>query len=301
MRLFPQKASAAATAAAAGLVLLVAPAVRAEEDRFASVEIEAQHVAGSVHMLTGLGGNMGVSVGEDGVLLIDDQYAPLSARILAAIEALGGARPRIVLNTHVHGDHVGGNAFFGAAGTIIAHQNVRLRLTADDTARTALPLVTFEDRLQIHFNDDEIDVIHLPAGHTDTDSIVWFKNANVVHVGDLMRTGKFPYVDLDRGGSVDGFLAALEAVLDLVPEDVRIIPGHGGLASVVDLAETIDMIRATREAVRGASDAGRSRDDIVSAGLDPRWAGFDGGMVSAERWIDTLLAAAPAAGEAVRR
>lgn len=272
----------------------------AEADRFAAVQVTAQHVGGSVHMLTGAGGNIGVSVGPDGTLIIDDQFAPLAGRIQAAIDQLGGAQPKLVLNTHFHGDHTGSNAHFGRTGTIIAHDNVRARLlNVEDGERYALPLVTFADRVRIHFNDDEVDFIHLPHGHTDGDSVVWFKNANVIHMGDHLFSGRFPFIDTASGGTVEGFVKNLETVLTMVPEDVRVIPGHGPLGSVVTIAESIDMIRATQKIVQDAVAAGRSAEEIAQAGFGDRWTEFGTGFINAERWVQILLA--PAVSEPARR
>ncbi len=263
----------------------------AEADRFKDVVVSGIPVSGSVYMLTGSGGNLAVSIGPDGTLLVDDQYQPLAPKIQAEITRLKGGTPRVLLNTHYHGDHTGGNVAFGASTVIIAHDNVRLRLLDADTARAGLPLVTFADRVRLHFNDDEIDVIHLPAGHTDGDAFVWFKTANVVHMGDHFFNGRFPYVDVDAGGTVDGYLANVSRVLDMVPADARIIPGHGPLASVVELAEFKDMIEQTRDAVRAELRAGRSIDDVVAAGVAPRFARFDGGFISQEAWLRTIDAA----------
>ena len=172
--------------------LLATSIVRAEEDPFKDTRINSQVVGDHVYMLTGRGGNIGLSVGEDGTLIVDDQYAPLSARILAVIDELGGDKPKLILNTHYHGDHIGGNAKFSKDGTIIAHDNVRIRLLQDDSiTRATLPLITFADRVKVHFNDDDIEVIHLPHGHTDGDAVVWFTGANVLHMGDLFFCWKF--------------------------------------------------------------------------------------------------------------
>jgi glyoxylase-like metal-dependent hydrolase (beta-lactamase superfamily II) len=242
------------------------------QDRFAKVEIKSQHVGGPVHMLTGMGGNIAVSIGPGGTLLVDDQFLPLAQRIEAAITALDGGAPRMLLNTHFHADHVGGNSHFGT-GTIIAHENVRIRLSNDDNVvRSALPLVTFDDRIRIHFNDDEIDVIHLP-GHTDGDAVVWFKNAGVVHMGDLYFNGRFPFIDLDNGGNVDSYLAAIETMLNMLPADVSVIPGHGPLSNLAELAEFKAMIEATLDHVRDAIEAGEDVDAIVASAVErlPDW------------------------------
>ena len=262
----------------------------ADADRFANVEVSAEKVSGNVYMLVGAGGNIGVSVGTDGTLIIDDQYAPLSARIQAAISKLGGDSPRLVLNTHFHGDHTGGNPFFGTAGTVIAHENVRVRLRSDDKfERTGLPVVTFQERLRIYFNDDELDVIHLPTGHTDGDAIVWFKNANVMHLGDHFFNGGFPFVDIDSGGSVQGFVKNLKTVLAIAPADIRIIPGHGKLGNVIELSESLEMIESTLHDVETALAQGKSEADIIAAGVAERWKSYGRGFINEERWLQTLL------------
>jgi glyoxylase-like metal-dependent hydrolase (beta-lactamase superfamily II) len=263
----------------------------AAEDPFAGVEVKATRVAGSVYMLTGAGGNIGVSIGDDGTLIVDDQFAPLAERILAALTSIGGKRPKLVLNTHYHGDHTGSNAFFGESGTIIAHDNVRVRLVADpQTVRGALPLVTFADRLRVHFNDEEIELVHMPHGHTDGDSVVWFRNANVVHMGDHFFNGRFPFIDIQGGGSVKGFIANLEAVLEMAPADVRIIPGHGELARIADLERALGVSRTTSSTVSAALAAGESADALVARGLGPDYAEWGSGFINEERWIRIIEA-----------
>jgi len=273
--------------------LITGAALASEADRFAAVEVTAQHVRGSVHMLTGAGGNIGLSVGKDGTLLIDDQYGPLAERIQNAVNESGGATPKLVLNTHYHGDHTGSNAHFGAAGTIIAHENVRIRLVnADSVDPIALPVVTYQDRIRVFFNGDTIDVIHMPTGHTDGDSVIWFKNANVIHMGDQLFNGSFPYVDIPGGGSVAGYVANLEQVLQMVPTDIIVIPGHGAITDVGGISESLEMITATNKIVMQAIAAGSSPDEIVAAGLAARWDRFGQGFINEERWIRILLASA---------
>jgi cyclase len=289
------RAGALATGLAALLALsvpLVSAAAAAAADRFAGVEVVAHPVSGNVHMLVGAGGNIGVSIGADGTLIIDDQFAPLAERILQALDRLGGDRPKLILNTHFHGDHTGGNPFFGTTGTIVAHDNVRVRLAADDGfPAPGLPVLTFQDRVRVHFNDDTIEVIHFPAGHTDGDSVVWFRDANVLHMGDLLFNGLFPFIDLASGGSVEGVIANLSRILEMVPDDIRIIPGHGPLAGRGDLQETLTMIRETRATVLDALGSGRSVDEVVAAGLGPQWTSWGVGFINEERWIRTLAAA----------
>ncbi len=275
------------TALAIGL--LSGSAAAGPADRFADVKVTAQPVSGSVHMLTGAGGNIGVSVGEDGTLIIDDQYAPLAERIQAALDGLGGDKPKIILNTHVHGDHTGGNAHFGAAGTIIAHDNVRIRLLADDPERTALPLVTYAERVTVHFNDELLELIHLPTGHTDGDSVVWFKTANVIHMGDHLFVDRFPYVDVGSGGTVRGFMRNLSTVLDMVPDDIQVIPGHGPLTDKTAISSSLEMIRATRQVVADGIADGLSEQEIIDQGLGAEWASYGTGFINEERWIRILL------------
>jgi glyoxylase-like metal-dependent hydrolase (beta-lactamase superfamily II) len=276
--------SLAMTAACLPFNVLAGPA-----DRFAAVEVRAEPVSGSVYMLTGAGGNVGVSVGPDGTLIIDDQYAPLADRIQAALNGLGGGRPKIILNTHVHGDHTGSNAHFGADGTIIAHDNVRVRLLNEGNDRVALPLVTYEERVTVHFNDEELELIHMPAGHTDGDSVVWFTTANVIHMGDHLFVDRFPYVDVGSGGTVSGYMANLAIVLDMVPDDIRVIPGHGPLTDKAAIRTSLEMIRATRGIIADGVAEGLDADAIITRGLGEEWASFGTGFINEERWIRILL------------
>ncbi len=268
-------------------LLTASPSANASEpDRFADVTVKSSLVGGSVYMLTGAGGNIAVSLGKDGTLLVDDEFAPLGTRVQAAIDALGGAPPKIVLNTHFHDDHAGGNALFGDRAVIIANEQVRYRLLNDPALpRSALPVVTYVDRIRVQFNDDEIDVVHLPAGHTDGDAIVWFRNANVLHTGDLFFNGMFPFIDVENGGDIDGYIANVAKLLEMVPADTRIIPGHGPLASVVELGEFHDMLKATVSNIKARISAGESVESVVSNGLGPEWAGFATGFISEGQWI----------------
>lgn len=273
------------------LLLIAGSAGAAEEaDRFADVKVTAEPVSGTVYMLTGAGGNIGVSVGPDGTLIIDDQFAPLATRIQDALDGLGGNRPRLVLNTHYHGDHTGSNAHFGRTGTIIAHDNVRVRLLGtENTDRSALPLVTYDDDVTVHFNDEEIVLVHLPRGHTDGDSVVWFRSANVIHLGDHLFVDRFPYIDVESGGSVEGYVRNLDTVLSMVPDDIRVIPGHGPLTDKAAIRRSHDMIQATRAVVRAGVDEGLDADAIVARGLPAEWASFATGFINEERWIRILL------------
>ncbi len=277
-------------AVASAMICTATTASAADADRFADVKVTAQTVNGSVHMLTGAGGNVGVSVGEDGTLIIDDQYAPLAGRIQEALNGLGGGKPKLILNTHVHGDHTGSNAHFGNTGTIIAHDNVRVRLLSEEGLdRSALPLVTYTERVTVHFNDEEIQLIHMPTGHTDGDSVVWFTTANVIHMGDHLFVDRFPYIDIGSGGSVSGYIDNLNTVLGMVPDDIHVIPGHGPLTDKAAIVRSVDMIRSTRATVSEGVEAGLDADAIIAKGLDPKWASFGAGFINEERWIRILL------------
>ncbi len=271
-----------------GLVL-IAPAAGAQNDRFANVVIETIPVAGSVSMLTGSGGNIGVSAGADGVLIVDDQYAPLAGRIREALARLGSDRPRFVLNTHFHGDHVGGNAEFGADGVIVAHENVRGRLAGADAAAAALPVVTYDDDVTIHFNGEPVTLIHMPAGHTDNDSVVLFEESDVIHMGDHFFNGAFPFVDLASGGTVQGFIDNLEKVLSWIDDDTAVIPGHGPLATRRDLLDFYGALVSTSADIRRMKSRGMSKEEIVAEGLGAEYESWGRGFVSERRWIETVF------------
>ena len=270
--------------------LLSTPLV-AQRD-FSAVQIEATHVAGSVWMLVGQGGNIGVSSGPDGVLMVDDQFAPLADKIRDALREVGqseeAAEPQFLLNTHFHGDHTGGNAEFGEASTIVAHTNVRARLAAGGSPDVALPVVTFDDAVSIHFNGEEIRAFHIPHGHTDGDALIYFTGSNVLHMGDDFFAGRFPFVDIDNGGSVEGLASGIGEVMSNVPADIRIIPGHGPLSSVDDLRTYHRMITETIALVRGKIDAGMSSEQVQGEGVSDEWADWGGGFISTDRWLDTV-------------
>ncbi len=282
---------------AALAVLTLGAGVAPAQNDFSKVEIKATKVAGNVYMLEGSGGNIGVSVGRDGILIVDDQFAPLADKIRAALKTLGDGKLRFVLNTHWHGDHTGGNPVFGPEATIVAQSNVRKRLengsmlfgqTIPPASREALPVITFDESLSIHFNDEEIKAIHAPHGHTDGDTILYFTKANVVHMGDQFFNGRFPFVDLESGGSVEGYARNVGAVIERVPADVKIIPGHGPLASLDDLKGFHRMLVSTIEIVRKGMREGKTLDQLKAAGLPAEWKSYDGGFIKADGWIETI-------------
>ncbi len=264
--------------------------VVAAEDPFAKVQIKTIEVTDNVYMLVGAGGNIGVSKGPDGLLMIDDQFGPLASKIAAALEALGDSTPTYVLNTHYHGDHTGSNAHFGTNSIIMAQHNVRLRLISEGKMPDAgLPTITYDSRAHLFFNNEDIEMIHAPSGHTDGDSMVYFRNSNVIHMGDNMFNGRFPYIDLDAGGSVKGMISAVEMILTLINDDTKIIPGHGSLATKADLEAYLEMLKETSRSVAKALKKGQSEDEIINKGLGEKWQSWGAGFITEERWIQTLV------------
>jgi len=279
-----------------GLVLVALP-VCAQQRDFSKVEVRAQPVAGKVHMLQGAGGNIGVSVGSDGILIVDDQFAPLADKIRVALRGLGEGKLAFVLNTHWHGDHVGGNEIFGKEATIIAHDNVRKRMSSGQmlhgeqvqpSPAQALPIVTFGESLSVHFNGEEIKVIHYPQGHTDGDSVIFFTGSNVVHMGDDFFTGRFPFIDRESGGTLAGLTANIEKVLGELPADVKIIPGHGPLSTKADLEGYFGMIRGTTAHVRDRIAAGKDLKAIQAEGLPEQWKEWGSGFIKTDAWIQLI-------------
>lgn len=270
-----------------------------------SVEFRLTHVGGRVHMLEGAGGNLGVFVADDGVFLVDGQFAPLTDGILAEIRRVSTEPVRFLINTHFHGDHTGGNENFGPAGAlIVAHENVRRTLAQPhyiEMVQTrwpafgpeALPVVTFRDSVTFHLGGERIDVIHAPPSHTDGDSVIYFRGSDVIHMGDIYRTRGQPIFDRNNGGSYEGLIAASDFVLDLIGEDTKIVPGHGAISTRADLREVRDIMATVRDRIRAGIDAGRTVEQIIAA--DPS-AGFgwrDGRLTVEEtvRWIYAELAA----------
>jgi len=228
-------------------------------------------------MLVGRGGNLGVSTGEDGVFLIDDQFAQFAPAIIEEIASLSDGPIRFVANTHYHGDHSGGNEAMRETGaSIVAHDNVRARMstaqenkfwgrTTEATAPGAWPNITFSQNMTFHFNGQTIDVVHVPKAHTDGDSIIYFREANVLHMGDNFFNGLFPYIDIDGGGNVDGMIAALDRGLSMSNANTKIIPGHGPLSTAADMKASRDMLADVQARVKAKIDEGASLDEIISA------------------------------------
>ena len=280
------------------LFVFTAAAAQAQTD-FSKVQMKATKVAGNVYMLEGAGGNIGVSVGDDGLLIVDDQFAPLADKIRAALKGIADKKLRFILNTHWHGDHTGGNVAFGAEATIIAHDNVRKRLATEQKStvfntttpaspKEALPVITFDQSLSVHFNGEEIRAIHFPHGHTDGDSVIFFSSSNVVHLGDDFFAGRFPFVDLESGGSVQGLVKNIGELVAKIPADAKLIPGHGPLSTLDDLKSYHRMLQQTTEIVRGKIAAGKTLDQIKSEGLPDEWKPWGAGFIKTDRWLETI-------------
>ncbi|WP_400075030.1 MBL fold metallo-hydrolase [Winogradskyella sp. R77965] len=238
------------------------------QGRFDKVEIKTTQLSDHTYMLEGAGGNIGVSIGEDGVFVIDDQFAPLSEKILAAIKTLSDKPLKFLVNTHYHGDHSGGNENMTKAGaTIIAHDNVKKRLEGEQRdgsykPKEALPVITFNDKLNITINDESVAVFHAANAHTDGDALLYFTQSNVLHTGDTYFNGRYPYIDLNSGGSVDGYIEAVKRGLMVIDKDTKIIPGHGKVSNEEEYKSFLEMLETLRTNIQKAIDDGKTEDDV---------------------------------------
>ena len=283
---------------------LAALPVAAQDVDWDAVAITSEDLGGGIHVLFGRGGNIGLSTGDDGALLVDDQYAPLTDKILAAVRSITTEPVRFVINTHWHGDHTGGNENLGKAGSlIVAHENVRKRMNpaeftdlvgrSDQAAHEALPVVTFESGVTLHWNGLAIEARHQPQAHTDGDSVIFFRGANIVHMGDLFFNGAFPFIDVDSGGGIDGLIAAVESVAAATDDETTIIPGHGPVTDRATLLQYGAALRAARERISERVAAGQSEEEaaadyaalVTGIGTDIGWSPDAAGFVSAERFV----------------
>jgi glyoxylase-like metal-dependent hydrolase (beta-lactamase superfamily II) len=276
----------------------------AQDDQFSKVQIKVTKVAGSVYMLEGGGGNIGASVGDDGIVVVDDQYAPLADKIQAALKGITDKPIRFIINTHYHEDHTGGNAYFQKQAPIIAQDNVRKRLENGGTAgvgpggavhfeakpqpKEALPIITFDHDVTVHLNGEDIRALYFPAGHTDGDSVIFFPKSNVVHMGDDFVTYGFQVIDVDSGGSIDGMIDGVEKVIAQVPPDVKVIPGHGSLSNLDDVRAYLKMLKETREVVATALKKHETLAQMKQAKLLDPWKKYSGDFINQDAFLETL-------------
>ncbi len=273
-------------------------------DKFADVTVKVEKVGGNVYMLQGAGGNIGASVGDDGIVLVDDEFAPLAPKIKDALRGITDKPIRVVLNTHWHGDHTGGNAIFGAEAPIIAHENVRKRLASGSPAikiggktidpiapapHGALPVVTFDDKVYVHLNGEDIRALHFPSGHTDGDVVIFFTQSNVVHMGDDFVTYGFPFVDLASGGSVRGLAAAIDKVIPQLPPDVKVIPGHGNVSTIDDMKKLSAALKDCVKIVEAEVKKKKTLEQIQQAKVLAKYEDLGKGFVSADAFIETIF------------
>ncbi|UCE69607.1 MAG: MBL fold metallo-hydrolase [Flavobacteriaceae bacterium] len=267
---------------------------------FDTVEIRTEKVADQIYVLFGAGGNMGLAIGDDAAYLIDDQFAPLSEKIMAAVRKITDKPLKFLVNTHWHGDHTGGNENFGKAGTIlVAHEAVRKRLAAPSERNgrvrpaspvVALPEITFTDELTLHLDAERtMHVMHVNNSHTDGDSYIYFPEDNVIHMGDNFSNGGYPFIDLNSGGDIDGFIKNLSMALFMVDDQTRIIPGHGPVANRETLRAYRDMLETLRKRVRKAKDSGKTLEEILQMDPSREWdEGFGTGFINPERILTAI-------------
>jgi cyclase len=290
-----------------GVAVAVFAAGGGQETDFSKVQITVTKVSGNIYMLEGEGGNIGASIGEDGIVIVDDQFAPLAEKIQASLKSLGITdKPvRFVINTHYHGDHTGGNAPFSNAGsTVIAQDNVRKRMASGGTGgngpggsvhfdykpaeKAALPIITFEHDMTVHLNGEDIRALHFPAGHTDGDSIIFFPKNNVVHMGDDFVRYGFPFIDVSSGGSVQGMIAAMEKATAQLPADVKVIPGHGAISNLDDVREFTKMLKETSAVVEKALKKHKTLEQMKREKILEPWKKWSGDFVNTDAFIETL-------------
>ena len=280
-------------------VVLAASAALAQQQDFSKVEITAAQVAGSVWMLKGSGGNIAVSVGDDGIVMVDDQFAPLVPKIKAALAKISQKPVRFLINTHWHSDHVGGNAAMAETAAILAHENVRRRMQVggevpafnmkiEPAEARALPVVTYQHDVTIWLNGEPVRALHVPPGHTDGDTVVFFTKSNVVHMGDDFVTYGFPFVDLDSGGSVRGMIGAIDELLPQIPPDAKIIPGHGPLSTVADLKKFRNRLDEIVALVARGLKSGKTVEQMQKEKLLAPYEDWNGGFLKADQFMATV-------------
>jgi len=283
-------------------VLAFASLASAQDEYLSKVKMKVIKVSASVYMPQGAGGNIGASVGEDGIVIVDDEFAPLSDKIRAALKDITDKPVRFVINTHWHFDHTGGNEPFSSTSTVIAQDNVRKRLITGGTmgnngsvkmeikpaSKAALPIITFDHDVSVHLNGEDIRALHFPRGHTDGDSVIFFSQSNVVHMGDDFVTYGFPFVDLGSGGSVEGMVTAMEKVSAQLPADVKVIPGHGPISTLDDVRRYVTMLKETLAVVDKGIRAGKTLDRLKQENVLAPWQKWNGDFITTDQWLITL-------------
>jgi glyoxylase-like metal-dependent hydrolase (beta-lactamase superfamily II) len=282
-------------------VLLSVSSAFSQDNEFDKVQIKTIKTSGNVYMLLGSGGNIGVLTGDDGVFLVDDQFAPLTKKIKAAIGKISDKEIRFLINTHWHYDHVGGNENLGETGSvIIAHENVRKRMSTDQfieffqvkvpaSPKVALPIITFTQDLMFHLNGEDIHVFHVSNAHTDGDSIVYFRNSNVIHTGDIYFAGIYPFIDTSTHGSVNGVIDAAQHILSIIDDDTKVIPGHGSLSNKAELSTYVDMLISLRAKITKQISDGKTLEEIQKSKpaqeFDEKWGH---GMLTSDKFVQIL-------------
>ena len=267
------------------------------DDDFSKEVIKSTQLTSSMYMLEGAGGNITALIGPDGVLLVDDDFAQMADKLVAKLKELKGSSPRYIINTHFHYDHTGGNEVFGSTATIIAATEARERLMSEQTLwkkqhpsvpSQAWPTLTFDQSLKLHFDNEEIKITHLPKGHTDGDSVVFFIQQKVVSLGDLYFAGMYPIFHPEHNGSLNGYVKNIEKILREIPDDCKVVPGHGPLSNKAELTKYYQMIIASITTVRKGIRAGHTLEQIQKIGLPPQWESFGHGYSTTDRWIELL-------------
>jgi glyoxylase-like metal-dependent hydrolase (beta-lactamase superfamily II) len=281
-------------------ILLVSAAALAQQQDLSKVEIKTTHVAGSVYMLEGSGGNIAASIGEDGIVLVDAEFAPLVPKIKAALAKISPKPVRFLINTHWHFDHVGGNAGMADTAAILAHENVRkrmqqgadfptMKLHIDPAEPRALPILTFQDTVSLWLNGEPVKALHVRPGHTDGDTVVFFTKSNVVHLGDDFVTYGFPFVDSNSGGSVRGMIAALDELIPQIPADAKIIPGHGPVSTLADVKKFRGTLDEIVTVVAKNLKAGKTVEQMQKENVLAPYAAWEGGFLKGNDFLATVV------------
>ncbi len=279
------------------ILLLLSTSVLLAQRDFSTVEITSEKLTENVYALFGAGGNIGLAIGEDAAYLIDDQFGPLTEKIVAHVQTITDKPINFVLNTHMHGDHTGGNENLANAGAlVIAHENVRKRMEGaeEPQPKEAWPVVTFNDKMTLHLNNGKsVHAMHVNPAHTDGDTYYYFPEDNVIHMGDNFFSGRYPYLDLGSGGDIDGLISNTKMALELIDDETKIIPGHGAVSSKSDLKDYTEILITLRERVKEARGTGKSLEEVQKMGLSKEWDETHGqGFINADRIVEFIYKSA---------